>query len=186
MNKGLGKLWQLGKSAAGDLVDQTGVTMHQVLDDLKELQVNSKGKIDELLKEWAEDETVYELFEGFLKASEKGWDVTVNYLRAHNKNLQTYLKKQVRLTPHLVGGVDGFLQVYLATPTERWVRSPRYRKGVKIGRIIGVICAFTIFLPVSIGRAMISILPGASRAAKYFAKQWKAAQEKRTEDRARG
>lgn len=180
MNKGLKKLWQLGRTAAGDLMDQVGVTMDQILDDLKELRGNYRGKIDELLKEWADDDTVYELFEGFLEVSEKGWEATIAYLRAQNRKLQQYLKKQVRLTPHLVGGVDGFLQVYLATSSERWVRSPRYRKGVKIGRVIGVICAFTIFLPVSVGKAMISMLPGASRAAKYIAQQWKAAKEKRT------
>ena len=79
------------------------------------------------------------------------------------------------MTPHLVGSVDGFIQVYLATPVDRWTRSPRYRKGVKIGRIVGVICAITIFLPVSLARAAIGLLPGASRAAKYFAKQWNSA-----------
>ena len=179
MNRGLEKLWKLGSSAAGDLFDQIGVTMDQVLDDLKELRVNYKGKIDGLLREWANDETIYELVEGFLKASEKGWEAAVAYLRGRNKQIQVYLKAQVRLTPHLVGGVDGFLQIYLSTPAERWVRSPRYRKGVKIGRVIGVVCAFTIFLPVSIGRAVISVLPGASRAAKYFAQQWKAAKGER-------
>lgn len=180
MNQGLKKLWQLGKSAADDLIDQIGVTMDQILDDLKELRVNYKGKVDALLKEWADDDTAYELFEGFLNVSEKGWDATVSYLRARNSNLQKYLKKRVCEAPHLVGGIDGFLQVYLATSTDRWGRSTRYRKGVKIGRVMGVVCAFTIFLPVSIGQAMISMLPGASRAARYFAKQWKTAKEKRS------
>jgi len=153
--------------------------MELVLDDLKELRVNCESKMDDLLNEWANDDTVYALFEGFLKASEKGWSATVAYLQAQNASLQKYLKEQVRLTPHLVGGVDGFLQVYLDTSSKRWVRSPRYCKGVKIGRVIGIVCAFTIFLPVSIARAAISLLPGGSRAAKYFAKQWKAAQEHR-------
>ena len=179
MNRGLEKLWKLGTSAASDLLDQIGVTMEQVLDDLKELRVDYKEKIDDLLKEWAADDTVYKLVEGFLQVSEKGKDAAVDYLRAQNKELQIYLKKQVKLTPHLVGGVDGFLQIYLSTPSERWVRSPRYRKGVKIGRVIGVVCAFTIFLPVSMGKAVISMLPGASRAAKYFAQQWKAAKIQR-------
>lgn len=179
MNEGLRKLWQLGKNSAGELVEQMGVTMEVIMSDLKELRVDYKEKLDDLLTEWAADDTLYALFEGFLKASEKGWQAAVDYLRGRNKELQKYLKEQVRLTPHLVGGIDGFLQVYLATPADRWTRSPRYCKGVKVGRIIGIICAFTIFLPVSIGKALISVLPGGSRAARYFAKQWKAAQEKR-------
>ncbi len=179
MNKGVTKLWELGKSTANDLVAQVGLTWREIREDFKELGGNQKEKLDELIKAWAEDDTVYELFEGFLKASEKGWDAAVSFLRERNRRVQKYLAKQVRLTPHLVGGMDGFLRIYLDTPADRWVRSPRYRQGVKIGRVVGIICAFTIFLPVSMGRAIISALPGASRAVKYFNKRWQAARQAR-------
>jgi len=179
MNKGLSKLWDLGKNSVIDLIEQTSATKDEIVADFKEVQSSSQERIDQLLQEWTDDETIYNFFEGFLKSSEKGLDASLSYLRRVNKKLQAYLEKQARLTPHLVGSVDGFLRVYLATPADRWIRSPRYRKGVKIGRIIGIICAFTIFLPVSISKAIISFMPGASRAAKYFTKQWKVAKEKR-------
>ena len=166
MNKGVMKLWQLGKSTANDLVAQIGLTWREIFQDFKDLGGNQKEKIDELLAAWAEDDTLYELFEGFLKASEKGWDAAVSFLRKRNRSIQQYLEKQVRLTPHLVGGMDGFLRVYLDTPATRWARSPRYRQGAKVGRVVGIICAFTLFLPVTVGRAIISALPGDSRAAK--------------------
>lgn len=179
MNKGLSKLWALGRHAVIDLIEQAGATKQEIAADFKGMQSQFKEKIDSLLKEWTEDETIYRFFEGFFKASEKGLDVTVQYVRQANSKLQNYLAQQVRLTPHLVGSVDGFLSVYLATSATRWIRSPRYRKGVKTGRVIGVVCALTIFLPVSVGRALIIALPGASRLVKYFTKQWKAAKEKR-------
>lgn len=180
MNKGLRKLWELGRNSVIDLIGQVGATKQEIVGDFKEMQSQFKEKIDLLLKEWTEDETIYLFFEGFFKSSEKGVDAAVQYLRQTNDKLQKYLEQQVRLTPHLVGSVDGFLSVYLATSAMRWVRSPRYRMGVKTGRVIGVICAFTIFLPVSVGRAVICALPGISRMAKYFTKQWKVAKEKRT------
>jgi len=181
MNKGLSKLWELGKNSVIDLIDQTAATKDEIVDDFREIQSQSKEKIDELLQEWTADETIYEFFTGFFRSSEKGLDAALHYLRQTNNKLQKYLEKQVRLTPHLVGSVDGFVRVYLATSATRWVRSPRYRKGVKIGRVIGIICAFTIFLPVSVGKAIIGLLPGASRAARYFTKQWKAAKERRAQ-----
>jgi len=184
MNKGVLKLWQLGKSAANDLLARLGLTWREILQDFKDLGGNHKEKIDELLKAWSEDDTAYELFEGFLKASEKGWDAAVSFLKRRNRGVQEYLAKQVRLTPHLVGGMDGFLRIYLDTPADRWARSPRYRQGVKIGRVVGIICAFTIFLPVSVGRAIISALPGATRAAKYLNRRWQAAKEEREDAKA--
>lgn len=179
MNRGVMKLWQLGRSTANDLLAQIGMTWREVSQDFKDLGSNQKEKLDGLLNAWSEDDTVYELFEGFLRASEKGWDAAVSFLRKRNKSVQEYLGEQVRLTPYLVGGMDGFLRIYLDTPADRWTRSARYRQGVKIGRIVGIICAFTIFLPVSVGRAIISALPGASRAAKYLKKRWQVAKEKR-------
>jgi hypothetical protein len=80
----------------------------------------------------------------------------------------------------MVGGVDGFVQVYLAIPAKRWIRSPRYRKGVKTGRVLGILCAVTLFLPLSLGRALIGLLPGASRFLKYFRTRWEDAKQKRS------
>jgi hypothetical protein len=172
VNRGVTKLWELGKSTANDLLARIGMTWREVLDDFKALSGSQKDKLEELLQAWAEDETAYELLAGFLKASEKGWDAAVAFLKRRNRGMQEYLAQQVRLTPHLVGGIDGFLRIYLATPADRWGRSPRYRQGVKIGRVVGIICAFTIFLPLSVGRAIISALPGASRIAKYLHSRW--------------
>jgi len=181
MNKGLSKLLGAGKSSVEELINQTGATRDEIVKDIKGLKTHYRESLDGLFEEWSKDETVFKFFEGFMSASEKGWDAALSYLRAKNRSLQEYLEKQVRLTPHLVGTVDGFIEVYLDTSAKRWIRSPRYRKGVKIGRVAGIVCAFTIFLPVSAGRAIIGVLPGASRAAKYFVKQWKVAKEKRVE-----
>ena len=183
MNKGVTRLWELGKSTGNDLLAQLGLTWKEIAQDFGELGGSWKANLDEMLQAWAEDETVYQLFEGFLKASEKGKDAAIAFLRSHNRSIQTYLAKQVRLTPHLVGGVDGFLRVYLATPADRWGRSPRYRQGVKVGRVVAIICAFTVFLPVSMSRAVISALPGASRAAKYLSKRWQSARNTREAER---
>lgn len=179
MNQGLTKLWQLGKTAVDDLVDQLGVTRAEIYGDFKGLKEGYKGRIDDLLDAWAQDETAFELFDGFLKVSEQGWAETVAWLHKRRQAMEMYLSEQVRLTPHLVGGLDGFLRVYLATPADRWIRSPRYRKGVKIGRAVGVVCAFTIFLPVSVGRAAVGLLPGASRMARYLVEKWNAAKAAR-------
>jgi hypothetical protein len=179
MNRGLKKLWDRSKNATDDLFDHVGVTADQVFDDFRAVRGDYRRRLDELLDAWAADETAYQMFEGFLSVSGKGWEATTSYLRARSREMQSYLTKQVRLTPHLVGGIDGFLQVYLATPADRWTRSPRYRKGVGIGRVVGVVCAFTVFLPVTVGRAVISMLPGASRAARYLAEKWRSAKEQR-------
>jgi hypothetical protein len=186
MNSGLNKLWRLGKTAVDDLVDQLGVTRAEIYGDFKGLKEGYRERIDGLLDAWAEDETAFELFDGFLKVSEQGWDATVVWLRKRRQAMEMYLSEQVRLTPHLVGGVDGFLRVYLATPAERWTRSPRYRKGVQIGRTVGVVCAFTIFLPVSVGRAVVGLLPGASRMARYLAEKWNAAKAARASGEGQG
>ncbi len=176
--KGIDKLWTLGKGMAKDLIEQLGVTWDMMLDDFVALKDSGQEKICELFDEWAGNQKVRELFEGFLKQADRGREAAVDYLRKKNVELKDYLEKQVRLTPHLVGGVDGFMQVYLAIPATRWTRSPRYRQGVKTGRVIGILCAVTIFLPVSLGRAVIGLLPGASRFAKYFLMRWEEAKQK--------
>jgi hypothetical protein len=179
MNAGLKKLWDRGGESISDFAEQVGATSGEIMQDFRELRADYKVRIDELFREWSEDETAYELFEGFLRASGKGWKAAEAYLRRKHDGLQGYLADQVRLTPHLGGGLDGFVAVYLATPVDRWGRSSRYRKGVKIGRVVGILCAVTIFLPVSAGRAVIGLLPGASRATRYVAKRWDAAKAKR-------
>jgi hypothetical protein len=176
---GIGKIWTMGKGAVKELVDQLGVTWEMILEDFVALRDSGRDKIGELLDEWAGDEKIRDLFEGFLTQADRGRESAVAYLKKKDAELQDYLEKQVRLTPHLVGGVDGFVQVYLAIPATRWTRSPRYRKGVKTGRVLGVLCAVTIFLPVSLGRAVIGLLPGATRFAKYFLKRWADAKKKR-------
>ncbi|MBN1674728.1 MAG: hypothetical protein JXR37_27030 [Kiritimatiellae bacterium] len=185
-NKGLKKLWDVGKGSAHELVAQIGCTWDEVAADFAGIRADYRERIDGVLDEWARDETVSRLFEGFLHASKRGRHAAVSYLRARNRNLQEYLAKQVRLTPHLVGAVDGFLHVYLAMAPDRWTYSPRYRKGVRIGRVVGIACACTVFLPLSAGRAAIGLLPGASRAARYVAKQWQRAKLKRAARRAGG
>ncbi len=175
------KLWQTGKGAVKELVSRLGVTWELMLEDFTDLAENGKERIGSLFDEWADDRKIRTFFEGFLQQADRGWDAAVSYVRKKNADLQKYLEQQVRLTPHLVGGVDGFLQVYLAIPAKRWIRSPRYRQGVKTGRVIGVLCAVTVFLPVSLGRALIGLLPGATRFAKYFLKRWEEAKQKQAE-----
>ena len=177
MNKGKGieGLWALGKGAVKDFIEHLGVTWDIIWDDFASLRENGQEKISELLDEWAANIRIRELFEGFLKQADRGREAATAYLKNKNLELKDYLEKQVRLTPHLVGGVDGFMQVYLATPAKRWTRSPRYRQGVKTGRVVGIVCAVTIFLPVTLGRAVIGLLPGASRIARYVLKRWERA-----------
>lgn len=166
------QLWALGKGAVKDFVEHLGVTRDIIWDDFVSLKENGPEKISELFDEWAANVKIRELFEGFLAQAGRGREAATEYLKKKNVELKEYLEKQVRLTPHLVGGVDGFVQIYLATPADRWVRSPRYRKGVQTGRVIGILCAVTLFLPVNLGRAVIGLLPGASRFARYFRKRW--------------
>ncbi len=180
-SKRMDKIWMMGTGAVKDLVDQLGVTWEMMLGDFIALKDRGQEKIGELMDEWAEDGKVKEFFEGFLCRAKQGRESAVAYLKDKNDGLQGYLEQQVRLTPHMVGGVDGFVQVYLAIPATRWTRSPRYRKGVKTGRVLGILCAVTLFLPLSLGRAVIGLLPGASRIAKYFLKRWDDAKQKRND-----
>lgn len=185
-NRTMEQLWALGKGAAKEFFEQLGVTWEIMRDDFASLKENGQERIAEMLDEWAANIKIRELFEGFLKQADRGREAAVDYLRRKNVELTDYLEKQVRLTPHLVGGVDGFMQVYLAKPAKRWTRSPRYRKGVRTGRVIGILCAVTIFLPVSLGRAVIGLLPGASRFTRYFLKRWEQAKEKINSSKSRG
>lgn len=174
----LERLWAVGKGAVKDFFEQLGVTRDLIWEDFTALKENGREKIAEMFDEWASNKKIREWFEGFLRQAARGREAAKDYLKNKDLELRDYLDKQVRLTPHLVGGVDGFMQVYLATPANRWARSPRYRKGVRTGRVIGMVCAVTIFLPVSLGRAVIGLLPGASRLARYVVKQWDVAKEK--------
>lgn len=181
--KGIEGLLAQGKGAVKDFAEQLGVTWDMMVDDFAALRDSGQQKIRELMDEWAADQKIKELFDGFLQQADRGREAAVDYLKKKHAELKEYLERQVKRTPHLVGGVDGFLQVYLAIPANRWVRSPRYRSGVKTGRVIGILCAVTIFLPVSLGRAVIGLLPGASRFAKYFLKRWEEAKQKINDSR---
>ena len=172
--------WSMGKDTVKDWIEQLGVTGEMMRDDFVALKDNGKEKLGDLLDEWAADRRIKEFFEGFLSQASQGLRSSKEFLSKKNEALQSYLEQQVRLTPHMVGGVDGFVQVYLAIPAKRWIRSPRYRKGVKTGRALGILCAVTLFLPLSLGRALIGLLPGASRFLKYFRTRWEDAKQKRS------
>jgi len=180
MKKQVEARWQQSKVAIKELIDQFGVTWELIQEDFKTLSGSGKEMIGELLEEWADDQKIRAMFDGFIKKAGEGRDAAVTYLKEKQLSLRDYLDKTVRERPRLVGGVDGFFHVYLAVPADRWVKSSRYRQGVITGRVIGILVAVISFLPASAGRVILGLLPGASHGFRYFMKQWQAAKERRS------
>lgn len=150
--------------------------------DITEMASLGEEKLKDLIDRTIDQKEIRKMARAFFKNISRGKGKAAKALRAEYAKYQDKLDKLADDKKEIVGFWDGFVNIFLMTPTDRKASSRVYTSHVRYGKVIGVVTALFFLLPAGGIRTLFGSLPVAVRCAEYFQRKVMEAKKKAAKD----